>query len=151
MKARIKLLNLRLLQILGTLTLIGCAMAAFASDTTSSDTRVVVQISSGDPQLQNMVLNNVANLQAEMGPDNVQIEVVAYGPGLSMLTTGSKFKDRVKSLSFDVRFSACENTIAAITRQTGNKPVLIDGVTTVPSGVARIVELQQQGYAYVRP
>lgn len=128
------------------------ALAVNADELTGPGTSVVIQISSGDEQTQNLVLNNAANLQKELGMDNVQIEIVAYGPGLKMVTTSSQFRDRVESLaSQHLRFSACENTMAAIERKTGKKPVLANGVGTTPSGVARIVALEQKGYAYVRP
>ena len=33
----------------------------------------------------------------------------------------------------------------------GKMPKLAEGVGQVPAGVARILELQEQGYAYIRP
>ncbi|CAC9587681.1 hypothetical protein [uncultured Gammaproteobacteria bacterium] len=38
-----------------------------------------------------------------------------------------------------------------IKKKKGHFPKLTDGVTITPSGVARIGELQQQGYSYIRP
>ena len=38
-----------------------------------------------------------------------------------------------------------------MTKKTGKAPVLIEGVQTVNAGVARIMELQEQGYAYIKP
>ena len=38
---------------------------------------------------QNLALNNAVNLQKSLGQDNVAIEIVAYGPGLSLLTDQS--------------------------------------------------------------
>ena len=84
--------------------------------------------------------------------DNIDIEVVAYGPGLGLLTKAGNQADRVKSLAVqNIRFSACGNTIAKITKKTGKEPQLVEGVQVVKAGVSRIMELQQQGYAYVRP
>lgn len=114
--------------------------------------KVVIQISSDDPKVQKLALNNAANLQKFYGIDNIAIEVVAYGPGLSVLT--SKYADnaRIKSLSMqEIVFSACENTIQNIEKKTGKKPILTEGVTTVKAGVARIIELQEEGYSYIRP
>lgn len=114
--------------------------------------KVVIQVSTSDPQVQRIALNNAANLQKEFGMDNVQIEIVAYGPGLSLLTAKSSYPERVPSLVLQgIRFSACHNTMEGIKRKTGHLPDLLEGVEVVPSGVARIVELQDQGYAYVRP
>lgn len=126
--------------------------SAQAADSLEPRHKVVIQVSTADPQVQNLAINNAVNLQKLYGMDNVKVEIVAYGPGLSILTTSSKQKERVKSLATqDITFSACANTMKAVKKKTGKDPVLIQGVTIVPSGVARIVELQEQGYSYVRP
>ncbi|HJM48843.1 MAG TPA: hypothetical protein QGF63_03245 [Alphaproteobacteria bacterium] len=48
-------------------------------------------------------------------------------------------------------FSACGNTMKKMVKKTGTQPVLIDGIKVVQAGVLRIMELQQKGWAYVRP
>lgn len=114
--------------------------------------KVVIQVSTADPAVQRTALNNAANLQKAFGMDNVQVEVVAYGPGLGLLTKQSKYADRVPSMALQgIRFSACHNTMEGIKRKTGHMPELLEGVVVVPSGVARIVKLEKQGYAYIRP
>ena len=123
-----------------------------ASDDEGPANKLVIQVSSGDELTQRIALNNAVNLQKEFGPDNIVIEVVAYGPGLSLLTDQSSQKERVASLAMqDITFSACGNTMKNIAQKTGAEPVLIEGVQVVPAGVRRIMELQQQGYAYIRP
>jgi len=140
------------LQATFAVVLLIAAVVANADEQIEANTKTVIQISSGDAATQELVLNNTANLQKELGMDNVEIEIVAFGPGLEMLTINSPFRDRVESMaSQNIRFSACENTMAAIERKTGEKPELASGVNTVSSGIARIVELQKQGYTYVRP
>jgi len=114
--------------------------------------KVVIQASTGDEQSQTLVLNVASNLQKHYSSENVVIEIVAYGPGLSMLTKSSPMSERVQSLAAsDIAFSACANTMKGIAKKTGSEPVLTDGVKITPAGAARIVELQEQGYAYVRP
>ena len=114
--------------------------------------KLVIQVSTDDVRTQKIALNNAANLQKLYGLDNVIIEVVAYGPGLDLLTTESALASRVQSLAVqDITFSACQNTMDAQKKKTGLLPVLLDGVTTVNAGVARIMELQEQGYAYIGP
>jgi len=113
---------------------------------------VVIQVSSNDPVTQNIALNNAVNLQKLYGMDNVVVEIVAYGPGLSLMTKASDNAKRVESLAMQsISFSACMNTMKKVEKKTGKKPMLSDGVNTTPSGIARIVELQGEGYAYVRP
>ncbi len=114
--------------------------------------KVVIQVSTDDPRTQTIALNNAVNLQKALGQDNVQIEIVAYGPGLGMLTSNSKEGQRVTSLAMqDIQFSACGNTMKGIEKKTGKMPALLEGVTVVEAGVLRLMELQEQGYAYVRP
>jgi intracellular sulfur oxidation DsrE/DsrF family protein len=114
--------------------------------------KLVIQVSSADPQTQTLALNNAVNAQKSLGMDNVDIEVVAYGPGLSILTKQNQASQRVASLAIqDIRFSACGNTMAKIEQKTGKKPELTEGVEVVPGGVLRIMQLEQEGYAYIRP
>lgn len=114
--------------------------------------KVVIQVNSNDEQTQKIALNNAVNLQKLYGIDNVQVEVVAYGPGLSILTKKSKQVKRVESLAMqEIKFSACGNTMKKIEKKSGKKPTLADGVEIVTAGVGRIVELQEQGWSYIKP
>lgn len=114
--------------------------------------KLVIQVSTDDPRTQKIALNNAVNLQKLYGMDNVVIEIVAYGPGLGLLTKKSGQASRVESLALqDIHFSACGNTMSKVAKKSGKKPVLLEGVDQVTAGVARIMELQQQGYAYIRP
>ena len=114
---------------------------------------IVVHVDRNDALTQKLVLKNVANVVKHYGKDHVKIEVVAYGPGLQLLVKGTPNADLVRTMTQEdnIRFSACNNTIQAIIAKTGEAPDLIDGVIVVPSGVARITELEEDGYTYVRP
>jgi len=140
---------------LGALWLLGSISPVFAENVEEEDDvihKIVIQVSTDDPRTQSLALNNAINLQKYYGMDDVMIEIVAYGPGLDMLLKESKQAVRVESLAMqDIVFTACGNTIDAISKKTGKKPVLLDDVGVVKAGVARILELQEQGYAYVRP
>jgi intracellular sulfur oxidation DsrE/DsrF family protein len=137
------------------LCVVGIATAALAAPVMhagDSIHKVVIQVSSADAETQAMALNNVANLQSAYGGEKVAIELVAYGPGLSLLTSQSKEASRVEALAMkEVTFSACGNTMRKMQKKTGKEPPLLDGVKVVPSGVQRIIELQEKGFAYVRP
>jgi intracellular sulfur oxidation DsrE/DsrF family protein len=134
------------------LSLVATQTAFSADNHSMADHKIVFQISSADPVTQNLVLNNAANIRKHYGRDNVDVVVVAYGPGLSLLTKASKQAARVKSMATEgVSFDACHNTMEAIKKKTGKMPVLTDGVKVVPAGVADIVELQEKGYKYIRP
>jgi uncharacterized protein len=130
------------------------ASAAFAEGQTH---HVAVHVDQNDPQVMNMALNNVANVTSyyESLGDEVVVEVVAYGPGLTMLRADtSPVKDRISTMSLEMdglTFAACGNTHRAMSEKEGAEVPLLDGATMVPSGVVRLIELQEQGYAYVRP
>lgn len=117
---------------------------------------IVFQVNANDPQLMNLVLNNVANLEtfyASKG-DTSKINVVAYGPGLHMLLANSPVKERISAMALQyegLAFDACHNTMQAMEKKTGKMPVLVDEATVVPAGVAKIVELEEDGYVYVKP
>ena len=139
-----------LMSLAGASLLLGVAGTAVAEQTH----KLVIQVSTDDARTQTIALNNAVNLQKLYGMDNVKIEIVAYGPGLGLLTTNPKNKQaaRVKSLAMqNITFSACGNTMAAIEKKTGKKPELTEGVGIVPGGVARIMALQEEGYSYLRP
>jgi len=131
------------------LLLLVSAQAATAADEVH---KLVIQVSTDDVRTQNIAMNNAVNLQKALGQDNIIIEIVAYGPGLSMLTPQSPASKRVPSLAMqDITFSACGNTKAKFEEKSGKEVVLVEGVRIVPAGVLRIMELQEQGYAYIRP
>lgn len=112
---------------------------------------VVIQVSSGDELTQKIALNNAANVQKAYG-DKAKVEIVAYGPGLSILTVANDKSARVaKMAESGVTFSACGNTMKGIEKKKGSQPILTEGVQIVPAGVGRIMELQEAGYSYVRP
>ena len=152
-----KLIPTKLILILTTLVarLVIALMLLLVTHVTLADDdmrKLVIQISSDDLRTQNIAMNNAVNLQQALGQDNIIIEIVAYGPGLSMLTSKSPASTRVPNLAMqDIIFSACANTMAAIERKTGKKVELVEGVGVVQAGVLRILELQEQGYAYIRP
>ena len=131
------------------LVLLAVASLAQAGDIKN---KLVIQVSTDDPRTQKIALNNAVNLQKLYGVDNVVIEIVAYGPGLGLLTQKSGQANRVESLALqDIHFSACGNTMKKVAEKSGKMPQLLEGVVQVNAGVARIMELQQQGYAYIRP
>ncbi len=145
--------KVRMVQLVALLALLaGWQMAALAAGGLEPKHKVVIQVSTDDARTQTIALNNAVNLQKEYGLDNIDVQIVAYGPGLGLLTKKGKNAERVKSLAVQgINFNACGNTMAKVERKTGHKPALVDGVKVVPAGVGRIMELEEQGYAYVRP
>jgi intracellular sulfur oxidation DsrE/DsrF family protein len=51
----------------------------------------------------------------------------------------------------NVTFSGCGNTLANQSKMENKTLTLIPESRVVPSGIARVVELEEQGWTYVRP
>jgi intracellular sulfur oxidation DsrE/DsrF family protein len=115
----------------------------------ASKNRVVIQVSDNDPAKWNLALNNAKNLQADLGAANVEIEIVAYGPGLNMVKAGSPVTPRIdESVLGGLKIVACENTM---TNQKVTREQIVPGVTYVKAGVVEIMRRQQEGWSYLRP
>ena len=119
--------------------------------------RLAVQVDVNDPATMNLVLNNVSNTvqhYSEIG-QKVEIEVVAFGPGLHMLREDtSPVKARIKSMSEampNVTFAACGNTRENMTRVEAKDIPIISQAKVVEAGVVRLMELQERGWSYLRP
>ncbi|WP_455385133.1 DsrE family protein [Acidihalobacter prosperus] len=114
---------------------------------------IVLQISDASAQKQALVLNVAGNLMKHYGADKLDLEIVAFGPGLRMLLDDNVNKTRIRALAknYDVKFDACGNTLAKFTQKLGYKPALVPEATVVPAGAARIVQLVTHGYVLLRP
>jgi intracellular sulfur oxidation DsrE/DsrF family protein len=119
--------------------------------------KIVLQADEADPDRQNLVLNNASNINQyylDKG-EEAQIEIVTYGPGLTMLIEGkSSVVERVSSISqnYDnISFLACANTLAGMTKKTGKEPKLLPQAKLVPSGVIHLIQRQEEGWSYIRP
>ena len=114
--------------------------------------KIVLQLSDGDAKKQALVLSVANNLLKAYDPDKVAIEVVAFGPGIDLLFTGSERRKQVESLIVQgVRFDICLNTVDTIERETGRRPEFIPTATPVQVGVGQILFLAENGYTVVRP
>ena len=111
--------------------------------------RVVIQVSDGDAAKWNLALNNARNLQTDLGPSNVQIEIVAYGPGIGMLKLDSPVADRIAAAKdAGVTILACENTMKG---QKLAREDMLGGIGYAAAGVVEIMQKQQEGWTYLRP
>jgi intracellular sulfur oxidation DsrE/DsrF family protein len=130
---------------------------SFAVDAKSH--RVSIQVDQNDPQVMNLALNNATNVIEYYRAKNedVDVDIVTYGPGLHMLRDDtSPVKDRIERLKEltspgKIQFSACNNTKQGMEKAEGKPVSIISDATLVPSGVVHLMELQEQGWSYVRP
>jgi len=117
-----------------------------------AEERIVLQISDPNPFKQTLVLNVASNLIKHYGQDKVDVEIVAFGPGLRLMFKDNVNTGRIKGLSTSgVTFSACKNTIAGMTKKLGHAPELNSNAVPVSAGVVRIIDLQNKGYKLIKP
>jgi uncharacterized protein len=115
--------------------------------------RLILQVNSNEPAMMNLALNNATNYK-DLG-ENVHIDVVTFGPGLHMLRDDtSPVKARIKAISEStpsISFEACSNTRENMGRAESKEIPLISEARIVKSGVVRVMELQENGWTYVKP
>lgn len=126
-----------------------CAQLKSSDSQAAQRQRVVLQVSDADPAKWNLALNNARNIQTDLGKDKVDVEIVAYGPGLGMLKADSKVAPRLaQALDGNIGLMACENTMRN-TKTT--RADMYHGISYVDAGVVHIMKRQREGWAYVRP
>jgi uncharacterized protein len=119
--------------------------------------KIAIQVNQNDKAVMDLALNNAKNVidYYKSKGEKVAVEIVTYGPGLHMLRADtSPVKDRIAVMSLEnanVTFAACGNTQANQSKAENKPVVLISEAKVTPSGVVRLMELQKQGYAYLRP
>lgn len=128
-----------------------------AGNATKKAHRLVLQVNTNEPATMNLALNNAVNVEQyyKTQGEKVEIEVVAFGPGLHMLREDtSPVKDRIMAIAEkmpSISFKACGNTQENMGKAENKTIPLVAHATVVKSGVVRVMELQEQGWTYVRP
>jgi intracellular sulfur oxidation DsrE/DsrF family protein len=143
------------------LTTVALVTMAFASAgfAEGKPHRIAIQVDQNDPLVMNQALNNATNVieYYRARNEDVDIDIVTYGPGLHMLRADtSPVQDRVKRLkdmvfAGKIQFSACNISKEGMEKTEGHAISVLPGATIVPSGVVRLMELQEQGWSYIRP
>jgi intracellular sulfur oxidation DsrE/DsrF family protein len=127
----------------------------------ASTHRLAIQVDQNDPAVMNLALNNAKNVldYYRARGERAEVEIVAYGPGLHMLRADtSPVKERIanmasaqETLPSKIVYSACNNTLKGMEKREGHPITIIPQARIVPAGVVRIMELEEQGWSYVRP
>jgi intracellular sulfur oxidation DsrE/DsrF family protein len=129
--------------------LFATAQPAQAQQAAPQRAKVVIQVSDADQGKWNLALNNAKNIQTDLGAANVDIEIVAYGPGIGMLKMDTPVGGRIdEATAAGVKVIACENTMRG---QKLTRADMWNGIGYVAAGVVELMSRQQQGWAYIRP
>ena len=125
--------------------------SAESTETGSKTHRVVMHLNSGEEKAQKGTLNNIKNLYEAMGAERLNVELVAHGAGLLLFikknTTLAEELERLKA-SYGVSYTACSNTMKA---QGLTRADLVDQVDLMMPAMVRLMELQEQGWVYIKP
>ena len=125
------------------------AADASTSQVASLQEHVVFQVSDSLPEKWNLALNNARNVQNFFGKNNVDIEIVTYGPGVDMLKFESEVGERIgQALADGVKIVACENTMKS---KKLVKADMLPSIGYVPNGVVELIKKQKEGWGYIRP
>lgn len=125
--------------------LLGAPLSALAVEMS----KMVIQVSDNDPKKWELAMGNAKNIQNDLGKENVDLEIVTFGPGIMMLKAHSKADKGVSEMiNSGVKVVACQNTMA---KEKLKKEDMLPVVGYVPSGVVEILKKQEEGYAYLRP
>ncbi len=127
------------------LVLMTCTLGVKAQ---TKEHHIVFAVTSGDEADWHLALGNIRNLLKGFPGETVDVEVIAFGPGLSMVRKPSTVDADIQALEADhVVFVACENSMRA---RGVTKADLVDGLGTVPSGIVELVKKQEAGWVYVK-
>lgn len=129
--------------------------------------KVVYHINYDDPKKQAGALRNIQNHINAVGAENLDLKVVLHGNGLALLLEPDsldklkKFKhananDKMTAKVTDLKgqgvdFQVCANTVRGRKVDVESDLYDVDKADIVPSGVAEVAKLQQDGYAYIKP
>ena len=118
---------------------------------------LILQVNTNEPAMMNLALNNATNVAQyykDLG-EKVAIEIVTFGPGLNMLRSDtSPVKARIETLALstpEISYKACGNTQQNMQKAENKDIPIIPQAQVVSSGVVRVMELQEQGWTYVKP
>ena len=143
--------NAILIAILAGVLVASAAGFSGAAETSQDPHRVVMHVNSGDEKAQRGALNNIRHLYQELGREHLRLELVVHGAGLTLLTkkdaTLATELEQLKT-AYGAEFTACSNTMKAMNLTARDLVEQVD--RTVPAMV-RLLELQEQGWVYIKP
>lgn len=124
---------------------------------TGQPRRIVIHVNFADAEQLNYVLNNIENIHEFYHARTIEVEirVVCHGPGLTMVRADiSPVKERLMAVDDKIEsltFLACSNTIDRVAKSQGKRPAILEQATIVEAGLPEIIELQREGWIYVKP
>lgn len=111
--------------------------------------RVVFHIDMDDTPVFELALANIINFLNDVNDAEVALLANGYAVKLFVRDANEVFRERLEELhKRGVKFYVCNNAMNA---HKISKDKIFDFCEVVPAGVTKLVELQQTGYAYIKP
>ncbi|AIG97784.1 DsrE family protein [Archaeoglobus fulgidus] len=111
--------------------------------------KVVFHLDMDSTSLLELCLANVTNFLNDVPEAEVAVLANGYAVKLFVRAANPKLEDRMRELSErGVKFFICNN---ALTLHGIKREDVFDFCEVVPAGVTKLVELQNEGYAYIKP
>lgn len=115
--------------------------------------KIVYQLNRAEPEYREAIFNSISAMLKKY-VDDVSITVVVWGPGIHVLAkqpqrpVSELHQQRVRSMAeaYGVSFIACGNTMHTVGWTEAD---MVDFAKVEEVGVAAVMELQEQGYAYL--
>ncbi len=113
---------------------------------------VVFHVDLNDETRLDIALANVANRLNGIPGEEYSAVVLFNGPGVNLIKAADCSGDHKEAIAGlqkqNIVFEACQNAI----NKFGIAPEeLVDGCKVVPSGIPELIELQNKGFAYIKP
>jgi len=130
-------------------SILGLIFSLAFANSYANETPAKVVLHINNPLKMTMLVNNVKNLRATFGK-KASIYVVVNGPAVARFTTLSESATQLQSLlSEKAQVGVC--SIALKNRNLVKKHLRSGTTYLEDGGVAKLVTLQHQGYAYIKP
>ncbi len=152
-----RLNNLSLIALFAAVTLfIGSFLAAGAHAAEGKEkVKVLYHVDGKDPEVAKYALALInKHIEAEGGPENIDIELVVHGPALELFERDKMDPEMTKKfdqiIEKGVRAEMCQVSMKAFGK-TLDKLAKGFVATLHPVAVKRIADLQKEGYLYIKP
>ena len=113
--------------------------------------RVVFHVDMDEVKISNLALANVGNLLRAIPEKHYDVVLLFNGPAVTLLQSEqcAPYREDIWQLQqARIAFKVCRNALNRFNIDPDN---LIEGCEIVPAGVVTLIELQQDGYAYIKP
>lgn len=113
--------------------------------------RAVFHVDMDEVKIFNLTLANVGNLLRAIPEKHYDVVLLFNGPAVTLLQSEqcAPYREDIWQLQqARVSFKVCRNALNRFNIDPDN---LIEGCEIVPAGVVTLIELQQDGYAYIKP